>query len=35
VIENPKEYMQPIVNMDDVELALGTTENVNGKYNIF
>jgi len=24
VIENQKEYMQPIVNIDDIELALGT-----------
>lgn len=31
VIENQKEYMQPIVNIDDVELALGI-ENSGGKY---
>lgn len=33
VIENQKEYMQPIVSVDDVELALGT-ENTSGKNNI-
>lgn len=31
VIENIKEYMQPIANIDDVELALGI-ENISGKY---
>lgn len=30
IIENQKEYMQPIVNIDDIELALGT-ENSSGK----
>lgn len=30
VIENQKEYMQPIVNVDDVELALDT-DNASGK----
>lgn len=33
VIENQKEYMQPIVSVDDVELALGTI-NTSGKHNI-
>lgn len=30
VIENQKDYMQPIVNVDDVELAL-EIENTSGK----
>lgn len=30
VIENQKDYMQPIVNVDDVELAL-ETENTSGR----
>lgn len=33
VIENQKEYMQPIVNIDDIELALGT-ENTSGIYKM-
>lgn len=34
VIENQKEYMQPIVNIDDIELALGT-ENTSCIYKMF
>lgn len=34
IIENQKEYMQPIVNIDDVELAL-ENENTNSQFNIF
>jgi len=34
VIDNQKEYMQPIVNIDDIELALGT-ENASGIYEMF
>jgi hypothetical protein len=33
VIENQKEYMQPIVNIDDIELALGT-EDTSGIYQV-
>lgn len=33
VIENQKDYLQPIVSMDDMELALGT-DSSNGKNNI-
>jgi hypothetical protein len=33
VIENQKEYMQPIVNIDDIEMAL-ESDNSNSQFNI-
>lgn len=34
VIENQKEYMQPIVNIDDIEMAL-ESDHLNSWFNIF